>query len=92
MQSGIKHCAAKSFKDGFDLQRILAAIQIETGVSPTENGTLIIFDEIQSVPEALTSLKYFYENAPQFYIACAVSLLGLSLGANQSFPAGKVHL
>lgn len=80
-----------AFQNGFDLQRILAAIQIETGVSAVENETLIIFDEIQAVPEALTSLKYFYEKAPQFYIACAGSLLGLSLGANHSFPVGKIE-
>lgn len=50
----------------------------------------MIFDEIQEVPRALSSLKYFYENAPQFHIVCAGSLLGIALHEGTSFPVGKV--
>ena len=53
--------------------------------------TLIIFDEIQECPEALNSLKYFCENAPQYHIACAGSLLGIALARPSSFPVGKVN-
>ncbi|MDX2189994.1 MAG: ATP-binding protein [Bacteroidota bacterium] len=79
------------FSEGFDLHKILTAIQVETGIIPKEKSTLIIFDEIQEVPQAITALKYFYENAPEFHIACAGSLLGISIGANSSFPVGKVE-
>lgn len=51
---------------------------------------MIIFDEIQEAPEALTSLKYFYENAPQYAIIAAGSLLGVALHSGTSFPVGKV--
>ena len=53
-------------------------------------NTLIIFDEVQEVPKALTSLKYFYENAPQYSIIAAGSLLGVALHQGTSFPVGKV--
>ena len=49
-----------------------------------------IFDEVQEVPRALSSLKYFYENAPQYHIICAGSLLGIALHQGTSFPVGKV--
>ena len=54
-------------------------------------NTLIFFDEIQVLPKAITSLKYFYENAPQFHIIAAGSLLGVSVGKSASFPVGKVN-
>lgn len=54
-------------------------------------NTLIFFDEIQVLPKAITSLKYFYENAPQFHIIAAGSLLGVSVGKSTSFPVGKVN-
>lgn len=53
-------------------------------------NTLLIFDEIQEVPEALACLKYFYENAPEYVIAAAGSLLGVALHEGTSFPVGKV--
>ena len=53
-------------------------------------NTLLIFDEVQEVPRALSSLKYFYENAPQYHIICAGSLLGIALHEGTSFPVGKV--
>src|SRR5260221_2725814 len=52
------------FADNFDIRRIITAIQIETGITVESDNTLIILDEIQEAPGALTSLKYFQENAP----------------------------
>ncbi|MEI6425156.1 MAG: DUF4143 domain-containing protein, partial [Lentisphaerota bacterium] len=64
--------------------------QIESGVTIEADNTLIIFDEIAEAPRALTSLKYFYENAPQYHIIAAGSLLGVALHPGTSFPVGKV--
>lgn len=58
-------------KYDFDLKRIMTAIQIEAGISIKPENTLIIFDEIQEVLNALRSLKYFYENAPEYHIITA---------------------
>jgi hypothetical protein len=79
------------FTEDFDIKRILAAIQIETGTTIDTQDTLIIFDEIQEAPGALTSLKYFHENAPEFHIISAGSLLGVALQGQTSFPVGKVE-
>lgn len=57
-------------------------------IKPEE--TLIIFDEIQECPNALNTLKYFCENAPEYHVACAGSLLGIALAKPVSFPVGKV--
>jgi hypothetical protein len=78
------------FKDGFDLERIKLAIQIETGKQLDVEGSLLIFDEIQEAPEALSALKYFNEYAPALDIITAGSLLGVALHSNASFPVGKV--
>jgi predicted AAA+ superfamily ATPase len=78
------------FRDNFDIGRVLLALQIETGVSIEAENTLIILDEVQEAPGALTSLKYFYENAPQYHIIAAGSLLGVALNSQTSFPVGKV--
>lgn len=78
------------FKLDFNIDRILLGLQIETGM-PIDADTLVIFDEIQESPEAITSLKYFYENAPQYDIICAGSLLGVALTRHTSFPVGKVE-
>jgi len=78
------------FTDNFDIKRILTAIQIETGVTVEAKNTLIILDEIQEAQGALTSLKYFQENAPQYHVICAGSLLGVALNNHTSFPVGKV--
>ncbi len=78
------------FEQDFDLNRILTAIQIQTGVS-VDADTLLIFDEIQEAPAAITSLKYFYENAPHIHLIAAGSLLGVALHAHTSFPVGKVE-
>ena len=63
------------FSGDLDIERIIQGLKIESGVNITPNNTLIIFDEIQEVPNALTSLKYFYENAPEYHIVAAGSLL-----------------
>lgn len=78
------------FTGNLDISRIITALQIESGVKIEANNTLIIFDEVQEVPRALTSLKYFYENAPQYHIIAAGSLLGVALHPGTSFPVGKV--
>jgi predicted AAA+ superfamily ATPase len=79
------------FSGNFDIERIVTALQIEAGVAIEAENTLIIFDEVQEVPRALTSLKYFCENAPQYHIVAAGSLLGVALHPGTSFPVGKVE-
>ncbi len=78
------------FSDDFDVQRVLVALQAETGLTLKAENTLLIFDEIQEVPEALTALKYFYEDAPEYHVISAGSLLGVALHSHTSFPVGKV--
>lgn len=78
------------FTDDFDIRRIITALQIETGVTIEAANTLIILDEIQEAPGALTSLKYLQENAPEYHIISAGSLLGVALNRHTSFPVGKV--
>ena len=63
------------FSGDLDIERIIQGLKIESGININASDTLIIFDEIQEVPKALTSLKYFYENAPQYNIVAAGSLL-----------------
>ncbi len=79
------------FLGNLDISRLLTGLRLETGVSIDPTGTLIIFDEIQSCPAALTSLKYFAENAPEYHVAAAGSLLGVALHQGVSFPVGKVE-
>jgi len=78
------------FQGNIDTKRIITALQIETGITIEAENTLIIFDEVQEVPRALTSLKYFCENAPEYHIIAAGSLLGAALHPGTSFPVGKV--
>ena len=81
----------KNVFDGeIDIPRIIMAISIETGMTIDSHNTLIIFDEIQEVPKALSSLKYFCENAPEYAVVAAGSLLGVALHTGTSFPVGKV--
>ena len=84
----------KQMKDLFtaslDIEKIIMGLEIYSDMSISPENTLIIFDEVQEVPEALKSLKYFYENAPQYHIMCAGSLLGIALHNGTSFPVGKV--
>ncbi|MCX6308723.1 MAG: ATP-binding protein [Bacteroidia bacterium] len=72
-------------------QRIIDYLSALHGKRITANDTLIIFDEVQEVPRALTSLKYFAEEAPEYAICCAGSFLGIALHKNTSFPVGKVE-
>lgn len=78
------------FAGDYDIPRILSQLSIEAGVSIKAEETLIIFDEIQEVPRALTALKYFYEKAPEHHIVAAGSLLGVALHEGVSFPVGKI--
>lgn len=78
------------FRDVFDIDRILLALEIEAGFKITPEDTLIIFDEVQEIPRALKALKYFCEQAPQYHIMAAGSLLGIALHEGTSFPVGKV--
>lgn len=77
------------FERDYDIDRILNTISIEANqdISP---HTVLLFDEIQAAPRGLTSLKYFYEKAPEQDIIAAGSLLGISASTNASFPVGKV--
>ena len=79
-----------AFREAFDIERIIASIEIEVGFKIDPEKTLIIFDEIQEIPRALKSLKYFQELAPQYHILAAGSLLGIALHEGTSFPVGKV--
>jgi len=78
------------FTTDYNTQRIISAIQIEAELIIDPENTLIIFDEIQECEGAITSLKYFCENAPQYQIVAAGSLLGVALHKHTSFPVGKV--
>ncbi|MCF0059233.1 ATP-binding protein [Dyadobacter sp. CY356] len=79
------------FETDFDIKRIILALQIETGIIINPENTLIILDEIQEAQGALTSLKYFHENAQEYHIISAGSLLGVALNRQTSFPVGKVE-
>jgi predicted AAA+ superfamily ATPase len=78
------------FQADYNIERIVTALQIHANTTISADDTLLIFDEIQSAEGGLTSLKYFCENAPQYHIAAAGSLLGMGLHGNVSFPVGKV--
>ena len=77
------------FSRDLDIQRIIKGIEMAFGTKIIPETTLIIFDEVQETPKALTSLKYFYENAPDYQIIAAGSLLGVALHHGTSFPVGK---
>jgi len=78
------------FATDFDIRRILSIIEVEVNHKIQHDRTLLIFDEIQEADKGLTALKYFCEQAPEYYIIAAGSLLGVSLQKNTSFPVGKV--
>ena len=78
------------FQGDLGIKRLIAALQIESGVSISARDTLLIFDEVQEVPQALTALKYFQEKAPEYPIVAAGSLLGVAMHEGTSFPVGKV--
>lgn len=81
---------ADLFASDLDTERLILGLELYAGHKIDPNNTLIIFDEVQEVPRALASLKYFYENSPQYHIICAGSLLGVALHQGTSFPVGKV--
>ena len=78
------------FEEDFDVQRILTSLSVFAKTTINSDDTLIVFDEIQAVVGGLTVLKYFQEDAPQYHIIAAGSLLGMSIHQNVSFPVGKV--
>ncbi|MDO4289369.1 MAG: ATP-binding protein [Eubacterium sp.] len=78
------------FEDDLNVDRLIMGIELYTGKKIDPDRTLLIFDEVQEVPKALSSLKYFCEDAPQYHILCAGSLLGIALHEGTSFPVGKV--
>ena len=78
------------FREAFDIGRIIEMLEIEVGFKINPEKTLIIFDEVQEIPRALKSLKYFQEYAPQYHIIVAGSFLGIALHEGTSFPVGKV--
>ncbi|MBR4136641.1 MAG: ATP-binding protein [Bacteroidales bacterium] len=82
--------ARQIFVQDFDIERILRALRALSGIDITPGDTLVVLDEIQDIPEALESLKYFKEDAPEYHVAVAGSLLGLSLHEGTSYPVGQV--
>lgn len=79
------------FETTKNVDRILQNLMMMSGQKIMPEKTLIIFDEVQDCPEVINSMKYFCENAPQYHIACAGSLLGIALAKPSSFPVGKVN-
>lgn len=78
------------FDGDYDIFRLIDGLQVESGEKINPKTTLVIFDEAQEVPKALSSLKYFYENAPDYAIVAGGSLLGVAIHKGTSFPVGKV--
>lgn len=84
---------AKSLFDAdYNIPRILLTLQAITGTKIEAGKTLIILDELQEVERGLHCLKYFQENAPQYHVMAAGSLLGIAIGRGESFPVGKVNM
>lgn len=84
--------ARQLFSQDFNIDRILRGLRALSGVDITPHDTLIILDAVQDIPEALESLKYFKEEAPEYHIAVAGSLLGISLHQDVSYPVGKINV
>ena len=80
----------KLFEEDFDIERIIQGLKIESGINIEASNTLIILEEIQETPKALKALKYYCENASEYYIISAGSLLGVAIHEGTSFPVGKV--
>jgi hypothetical protein len=79
------------FETTKDVNRILQNLMLASGQKIVPEKTLIIFDEVQDCPNVINAMKYFCENAPQYHVACAGSLLGIALAKPSSFPVGKVN-
>ncbi len=82
---------ARLFAESIEPEVILSSLSLEMGVDIKPGKTLIIFDEIQECPEALNSLKYFYESISEYHVCAAGSLLGVKLRHVKGFPVGKVN-
>lgn len=82
---------AELFAYDLNVDRLIMGLELYAGRKIDPDNCLLIFDEVQEVPRALTSLKYFCEDAPQYHIVCAGSLLGIALHQGTSFPVGKVN-
>ena len=80
------------FQTNKNPQRIVELLSIISGVKITAGDTLIVFDEIQECPDALNCLKYFYENAKEYHVIAAGSLLGTLLATPKSYPVGMVNI
>ena len=80
------------FQQDLDPKRLITNFEFYTGLKITPEDTLIVLDEIQSAPRGITSLKYFCEEAPEYQIITAGSLLGINIHPNESFPVGKVDM
>lgn len=78
------------FATDFDIPRLIQGLELAANQRIDAEATLIVLDEVQETPRALTALKYFQERAPQYHIAVAGSLLGVALHEGTSFPVGKV--
>ena len=88
----INLAVARYFSDDIDPERLIRFLETTANAEILPGETLIVFDEIQSCERALTSLKYFCENAPEYHVAAAGSLLGVAVNREKySFPVGKVE-
>lgn len=81
---------AELFASDLDTKRLVLGLELYAGRKIDPENALLIFDEVQEVPRALAALKYFCEDAPQYHIVCAGSLLGIALHRGTTFPVGKV--
>lgn len=84
--------ARQIFEQDFDVSRIIRGLRALTKVNISPSDTLIVLDEVQDIPQAIESLKYFCEDAPDYHVAVAGSLLGISLHTQVAFPVGKVNM
>lgn len=84
--------AKNLFVQDYNMERVLFVIAAIAGVPVVPGDTLIILDEIQELQKGLASLKYFCENAPEYHVCVAGSLLGITLRHGESFPVGKVDM
>ena len=82
---------AQYFKGSLEPKKLIKILSIHTDVEIESHNTLLIFDEIQECPKALNSLKYFCEEANDYHIAAAGSLLGVKTANEEGFPVGKVN-
>jgi predicted AAA+ superfamily ATPase len=85
-----KDAPGEIFQEDFNIDRIITLLNAYAGLKITPEDTLLVFDEIQVAPQGITSLKYFYEKAPQYQIIAAGSILGINIRPGESFPVGKV--